>query len=77
MNAPSIVVDVRSMPFWHRLPAIMQALDRLLVGQALDVVVDLDPWPLQAHLDLTRPGQCTWQMLEAGPQCWRVRLLRI
>jgi uncharacterized protein (DUF2249 family) len=77
MSAPPIVVDVRSMPFWRRLPAIVQALDRLRAGQALDVVVDLDPWPLQAHLDLTRPGQCTWQTLENGPECWRVRLQRV
>ena len=55
----------------------MQAFDRLLAGQALDVLVDMDPWPLHTHLDLTRPGQCTWHLLESGPECWRVRLLRV
>ena len=77
MSGQSTVIDVRSMPLWHRLSSILQTLDRLLPGDALEVVVDLDPWPLRAHLDLTRPGECTWQMVEDGPECWRVRLQRV
>ena len=76
MNGQPTVIDVRRMPFWHRLPSILQAFDGLARGEALELVVDLDPWPLHAHLDLTRAGQCTWQMLEDGPECWRVRLRR-
>lgn len=64
------------MPLWRRLSSILQAFDGLAPGEALELVVDLDPWPLRAHLDLTRPGECAWQMLEDGPECWRVRLQR-
>jgi uncharacterized protein (DUF2249 family) len=70
------VVDVRTVPFWRRLPLILQAFDQLDSGDAIELVVDLDPWPLQGHLDVTRAGQCDWQVLEAGPQTWRVRLQR-
>lgn len=77
VEPPITVVDVREVAFWHRLPLILQAFDGLAPGQALDLVVDLDPWPLRAHLDATRAGQCDWQPQEDGPQRWRVRLRRI
>lgn len=77
MSPSTIVMDVRSVPFWRRLPSILHAFDDLAPGQALELVVDLDPWPLHAHLDATRAGECAWQTLEDGPKTWRVRLLRV
>jgi uncharacterized protein (DUF2249 family) len=70
------VMDVRDVPFWRRLGAILQAFDRLAPGEVLELVVDLDPWPLHAHLDVTRPGACDWEPIDSGPQTWRVRLRR-
>jgi uncharacterized protein (DUF2249 family) len=77
MSDHPILLDIRNVPFWWRLPQILQAFDGLAPGQAIELVVDLDPWPLHAHLDTTRTGQCAWQTLEDGPQTWRVRLLRV
>jgi uncharacterized protein (DUF2249 family) len=71
------VIDVRTIPFWRRASSIMLAFDRLVPGEALELVVDLDPWPLHDHLERTRPGECEWQTLETGPECWRVRLSRV
>jgi uncharacterized protein (DUF2249 family) len=39
-------------------------------------VVEIDPWPLRAHLEATRAGEWEWQEIESGPLVWRVRLQR-
>jgi uncharacterized protein (DUF2249 family) len=70
-------LDVCPLPYWQRLPSILQALDRLAPGEAIDLVVDLDPWPLRTYLDAWRPGRCDWQTLAAGPTLWRVRVRRV
>jgi uncharacterized protein (DUF2249 family) len=74
MRVPEI--DVRGLPHWQRLPPILQAFDALAPGEQIDLVVDLDPWPLRAYLDATRNGACDWQPITAGPPIWRVRLRR-
>ncbi len=76
MTAPTAVVDVRDVPLWRRLPSILAAFDQLAVGHAIELVVDLDPWPLRSYFEATRAGACEWQALESGPQTWRVRLSR-
>lgn len=70
------VVDVRNVPFWRRLPSILQAFDALEPGAAIELVVDLDPWPLESYLQATREGAFEWQGLVDGPAEWRVRLSR-
>jgi uncharacterized protein (DUF2249 family) len=72
----TIVVDVRTMALWRRLPLILSAFDGLAPGDAIELVVDLDPWPLRSYFDTTRSGQCDWQALESGPKVWRVRVSR-
>jgi uncharacterized protein (DUF2249 family) len=72
----SNLIDVRDVPFWRRLPWILQAFDALKPDETIELVVDLDPWPLRAHLDATRAGECEWQVQEAGPAIWRVWLRR-
>jgi uncharacterized protein (DUF2249 family) len=69
-------LDVRHIPFWHRLDAILRAFDRLGQGEALELLVDIDPWPLRTYLEATRAVPFDWQYLESGPQTWRVRLRR-
>ncbi len=71
------VVDVRHVPLWQRLPSILQAFDQLTVGTAIELVVDLDPWPLRSYFEATRAGACDWQPIESGPEVWRVRLSRL
>lgn len=70
------VLDASLIPFWRRLPAVVAALDGMSPGESMDLIVDLDPWPLKAHLELTRPRAFDWQPHEQGPQRWRVRLTR-
>ena len=70
-------LDVRPLPYWQRLPPILQAFDQLALGEAVDLVVDLDPSPLRTYFDAGRPGECDWQTLAASPITWRVRLRRV
>jgi uncharacterized protein (DUF2249 family) len=75
MHRP-IELDVRGLPLWQRLPPILQAFNHLAPGEAFELVVDLDPWPLRAYLEASRAGQFDWQPLVSGPPVWRVRLRR-
>jgi uncharacterized protein (DUF2249 family) len=74
--AHTTTLDVRQLPLWRRLPAILAAFDGLAPGEAIELLVDLDPWPLRGYLDATREGACEWLALENGPDVWRVRLSR-
>lgn len=76
MSEHPVVVDVRDVPLWRRLPAILSAFDGLAPGDAIELVADLDPSPLHSYIDATRAGACEWHALESGPPAWRVRLLR-
>jgi uncharacterized protein (DUF2249 family) len=44
--------------------------------EALELLVDIDPWPLRSYLDATRNPSFTWEVIENGPDTWRVRLRR-
>ncbi len=70
-------LDVRPLPFWRRLDAILAACDRLQPGEALELVVEVDPWPLRQYMEATRRAAFDWQYLESGPQTWRVRVRRL
>jgi uncharacterized protein (DUF2249 family) len=70
-------LDVRPLPFWRRLDAILAACDRLQPGEALELVVEIDPWPLRTYLEDTRRTAFEWHYLESGPQTWRVRVSRL
>jgi uncharacterized protein (DUF2249 family) len=69
-------LDVRTVPLWHRLDAVLSAVDRLAPGSALELIADIDPWPLRQYLEATRRIAFGWQYLESGPQTWRVRISR-
>lgn len=77
MSAHTTVVDVRQVPLWRRLASILAAFDALTPGDAIELVVELDPWPLHSYVDATRGGLCEWRSIEDGPQMWRVRLTRV
>jgi uncharacterized protein (DUF2249 family) len=76
MSRRPLILDVRHIPFWRRLESILGALDQLPVGAGLELVADLDPWPLRSYLEATRGGNISWAYLESGPQVWRVQLER-
>ena len=77
MSAEVKLIDVRAVPPVQRHPLIFGTFDALAPGQALEIVNDHDPVPLNHQFQMTRAGQFDWQYLEAGPQRWHVRVARV
>ena len=75
-HGANLIIDARQLPFWRRLPSILQACDMLACGEALELIVELEPWPLKDYLESTRPGEFDWLALADGPPVWRVRMSR-
>ena len=56
---------------------IVGTFERLVPGEALEIVVDHDPAPLRQRFAVDRPGASAWTYLERGPDVWRVRVQRL
>ena len=67
-------LDLRQLAPSERHALIFGSFAALLPGQALQLVNDHDPQPLQAQLELRSPGLFNWTDLEQGPQLWRVQI---
>ena len=70
----SSLIDVRSIPPHHRHTLLLSRFDALAPGDALELLNDHDPTPLQHHFHSTRRDQFDWDLLEAGPERWHVRI---
>lgn len=70
-------LDLRQIPPPSRHALIFSTFEALLPGQALELVNDHDPRPLNAQLGLRAPGQFSWQYVESGPAIWRVQIGKI
>jgi uncharacterized protein (DUF2249 family) len=69
-------VDVRSLPPPERHRLLLGLAGRLRPGEGFVLVNDHDPGPFRRALEATAPGRFTWTVLEAGPEAWRLRLVR-
>ena len=66
-------IDLRDIPLRDRTALILNTYLALEVGQTMDLLSDDDPSPLY---DLERwPGGFVWDLTQAGPSLWRVRIL--
>lgn len=65
-------IDVRPMPPRERHPTIFGRLDALSPGETLRLLNDHDPAPLRYQLEAERPGQFSWDVVEAGPEQWAI-----
>ena len=70
-------IDVRAIPGPQRHPLIFQTFESLQPGEALELVNDHDPFPLQNPFNFMKRGQFSWDYLEQGPQLWRVRIAKL
>lgn len=75
-DAPTIVLDARTIPHAIRHASIFGALGAIQPGFALDLVAPHDPLPLLAQLESSRPGEFVVTYVERGPEAWTVRLTR-
>ncbi len=71
------VIDVASLPPGTCGRHIVSSYERLLPGEAMEIVVDHDPAPLRQRFAVERPGESDWAYLEFGPRVWRVRVKRL
>lgn len=56
---------------------IFETFDSLEPGQAMLLVNDHDPVPLQYQFRLEREDQFTWEYIEQGPETFRIKISRV
>lgn len=75
MSAPlATTIDLRQIEPFARHTLIFSSYAALLPGQALEIINDHDPAPLNAQFQIRSPGLFSWNYLEEGPQVWRVQI---
>jgi uncharacterized protein (DUF2249 family) len=70
----STMIDVRPIVPRERHPLVFSTFDGLRAGDAMELVNDHDPRPLLYQFQAERHGQFSWDVLEQGPETWRVRI---
>lgn len=70
-------LDVRVLPHGQRHEIIFTRLDELELGGELVIVNDHDPKPLRYQTSAMWPDRFEWSYREAGPQIWRVAIVRV
>ncbi|MDI3317793.1 MAG: DUF2249 domain-containing protein, partial [Bacillota bacterium] len=70
------LLDVRHLPPAERHRRIFATWQELEPGDSFLLVNDHDPAPLHYQLAAEQPGRFSWEVLEAGPAVWRVRIGR-
>jgi uncharacterized protein (DUF2249 family) len=72
--ASSIDLRQKSRPERHTM--VFNRFEEMQPGQTLELTNDHNPLPLSAQLEGRSPGQFIWEILEAGPQVWRVAIAK-
>ncbi len=70
------VVDTRIDTSTSCAALANDAADSLTPGGSFLLVADHDPIGIGLMFRAERPGQTTWDVLEAGPERWQVRIGR-
>jgi len=72
----ALVIDVRLIAPSERHRLVFQSFERLRAGASFELQSDHEPLPLKHQLQSLWAGQFDWDLLEAGPTQWRVRIAR-
>lgn len=73
----ALVLDTRQIPHAIRHATIFGALDAVALGISLDLLANHMPAPLLTQLGERSPGQFKTDLIESGPELWRLRLTRL
>lgn len=73
----ALELDTRVIPHAIRHATIFGALDALAVGISLDLLANHMPAPLLNQLEQRSPGAFETELIESGPELWRLRLTRV
>ena len=75
MSATTVsTLDLRQIAPPQRHAMIFSTFEALQPGQALELVNDHNPQPLNEQFQMRSPGQFSWTALEQGPEVWRVQI---
>lgn len=75
--ATPLVIDIRQLgPCVERKAHVLAAFDALAPGGSIVVVNDHLPNGLRRHFDELRAGAFRWDLLEEGPEVFRVEIRR-
>jgi uncharacterized protein (DUF2249 family) len=74
-ETPSI--DLRSIAAQERPARIFAAFESLAAGESIDLLSDREPLALRARFMQQWPGKFSWDVLQAGPAQWRIRVGRV
>ncbi|MHB1224283.1 MAG: DUF2249 domain-containing protein [Gemmatimonadaceae bacterium] len=77
MSNQDPVTDLRPETPRRRHEIIFDTYEALAVNTGFVIVNDHDPKPLWYQFDAEHKGEFTWDVLEDGPEVWRVRIGRI
>ncbi|WPP48000.1 iron-sulfur cluster repair di-iron protein [Catalinimonas niigatensis] len=67
-------IDVREIAPKDKHRFIFESFDKLPEGESLMLINDHDPKPLFYQFQEERPGQLEWEVMQAGPEVWQVRI---
>lgn len=70
-------IDVRTLAPRERHPTIFGMLHALAPGETMVIVSDHEPRPLHYQIEMSHPGEFSWEYLETGPEVWRVEIGRL
>jgi uncharacterized protein (DUF2249 family)/quercetin dioxygenase-like cupin family protein len=58
-------------------PLVFERFDALELGESFVLITDHNPVLLERDLDNTRLGQSVWELLDRGPDKYRIRIRRV
>jgi uncharacterized protein (DUF2249 family)/hemerythrin-like domain-containing protein len=70
------VLDVRTIPHRDRHPEVFRRFDALREGDAILLVNDHEPRGLLHQFQASRPREFEWNVIEGGPETFRVEIER-
>lgn len=69
--------DLRSLMPAQRHQLAFQAFDALAAGEAFELINDHEPRGLLMQFAEQRPNAFDWQVMQAAPGAWRIRIARV
>ena len=77
LASESTAIDVRLIAPQERHAIVFSTFRALPAGESFDLLSDHEPRPLHGQFLQQWSGQFSWDVLEAGPAQWRIRIGRL
>lgn len=73
----AVTIDVRQFSPKDKHPIIFETFDHLKLGTQMEIINDHNPKPLYYQFKAERNDLFEWNVLEEGPEVWRVSIRKI